>query len=38
MTHIEEQKYYNQYPGRILILAAGFTGAETGCRLKKIKR
>jgi hypothetical protein len=38
LEQIEDRKYYNQYLGRVLKLAVGFTGEKIDCRLEEIVR
>ncbi|MDR1675406.1 MAG: PD-(D/E)XK nuclease domain-containing protein, partial [Tannerella sp.] len=34
MTQIHDRRYYNKYPGKVLLLGIAFSGKQPGCRME----
>jgi hypothetical protein len=36
LNQIHERRYYNKYPGKVLLLGIAFSGKQPGCRMEKL--
>jgi hypothetical protein len=37
MSQIHDRRYYNRYPGRIILMGIAFSGKNTGCRMEELR-
>jgi hypothetical protein len=36
MKQIHDRRYYNKYPGKVLLLGIAFSGKQPGCKMEKL--